>query len=224
MHAFSHVKRVAVIGGGVAGLNTARALTARGISVVLFEKEAEVGGVWRSNYSGYGLQVPANLYSFLDFPMTSVSPWDYPTGAQVQSYIKDFRRQFVDSKVDVRLNSKVESLEPLPGDRRGWTVNTCTGGKEQVDFAVFCTGLYSTPFIPNIERDEGARLPAVVHSSHYTSAAETRGKHVVVLGGCKSGLDCAVAASDAGAASTTILMRNAHYGTPRKIAGLIPFQ
>ena len=221
MQLFSHVKRVAVIGGGVAGLNTARALTARGIKVVMFEKETEVGGVWRSNYSGYGLQVPANLYAFLDYPMTSVSSWTYPTGAQIQSYIKDFKRQFVDEKVDVRLNSKVETLTPLPG-RRGWTVTT-SSGTEEVDFAVLCTGLYSTPFIPSIERSAGAAA-SVVHSSEYTSAAATKGKHVVVLGGCKSALDCAVAASEAGAASTTILMRNAHWGTPRKIAGLIPFQ
>lgn len=219
---YSHVKRVAIIGGGVAGLNTARALTARGIQCTIFEASSDVGGVWRSNYSGYGLQVPRNLYEFLDFPMTAVSPWTYPTGEQVQAYIKSFQKAFVDGKAEVRLNSPVTALTPLPGGERGWSLTT---GKDTLkyDYAVVCTGLYSTPFIPDIPR-EGTSSTQVVHSTRFTSADSVKGKHVVVLGGAKSALDCAVAASRAGAASTTLVSRAAHWGTPRKIAGLIPFQ
>ena len=120
---YSHVKRVAIIGGGVAGLNTARALTARGIQCTIYESSPDVGGVWRTNYSGYGLQVPRNLYEFLDFSMTSVSPWTYPTGAQVQAYIKAYKEKFVDGKVEVKLSTQVKSLTPRSGER-GWSVTT----------------------------------------------------------------------------------------------------
>ena len=51
---FAHVKRVAVVGAGVAGLNSARALAAQGFSVTVFEAADDIGGVWRRNYDGFG--------------------------------------------------------------------------------------------------------------------------------------------------------------------------
>ena len=52
--------RAAVIGAGLAGMQAARALLDRGgcASVTIYERENEVGGVWRKNYCGYGAQVP----------------------------------------------------------------------------------------------------------------------------------------------------------------------
>jgi cation diffusion facilitator CzcD-associated flavoprotein CzcO len=44
------------IGAGVAGLQAARHLIGAGIKVVVLEAASEVGGVWRQNYTGYGLQ------------------------------------------------------------------------------------------------------------------------------------------------------------------------
>ena len=65
---FSNVKKVAIVGAGVAGLQTAKALRELGKEVVIFEKSANVGGVWRKNYADFGLQVPQSLYEFPDFP------------------------------------------------------------------------------------------------------------------------------------------------------------
>jgi len=48
--------RVVVIGAGVAGLQTARSLQKRGISVLLLEERDTLGGVWARGYSGFGLQ------------------------------------------------------------------------------------------------------------------------------------------------------------------------
>jgi cation diffusion facilitator CzcD-associated flavoprotein CzcO len=58
---FAHVKRVGVIGAGVSGLQMARALKAQGIEVVVFDKAPKCGGLWRENYSSYGVQVPRQL-------------------------------------------------------------------------------------------------------------------------------------------------------------------
>ena len=59
----SQRQSAAVIGAGVAGLQSARALLARGgfATVTIFEREEEVGGVWRSNYAGFGAQVTQTL-------------------------------------------------------------------------------------------------------------------------------------------------------------------
>jgi dimethylaniline monooxygenase (N-oxide forming) len=223
-HAFSHVKRVAIIGGGVAGLNTARALAARGLQCTIYEANDAVGGVWRSNYSGYGLQVPKNLYEFLDHPFPG-SDWHYPSGSETQAYIQGFAQRHVEPVAKIRLSTRVSALAPRACGARGWDVSTSAGDTQPFDYVVAATGGYSTPFLPALPGRE-AFPGAVLHSTAFTAAeaAGVRGKHVVVVGGAKSALDCALAAAGAGAASTTLLSRAARWGTPRKIAGLIPFQ
>ena len=85
-----------------------------------------------------------------------------------------------------------------------------------------CTGMYSTPFVPTYEGAQDFK-GTILHSSQYLSQKQIEGKHVIVVGGGKSALDIAVDAS-AKAASSSLLFRNAHWGTPRNIAWLIPFQ
>ena len=228
---FAHVKRVAVIGAGVAGLSAARALAAQGFSTTIFEAAGEVGGVWRSNYDGFGAQVPRNLYEFPDLPMAEVPAWSYPTGAQVHAHTKAFFAKFVEGRAALRLHTRVAALRPRADGARGWLVDArdardagaAAAPAEAFDFVVISTGLYSRPFVPALPgaADFGG---AVVHSTAFTDAAVARGKRVVVLGGAKSAADCALAAARAGAASTTLLSRAAHWATPRNIAGAIPFQ
>jgi cation diffusion facilitator CzcD-associated flavoprotein CzcO len=47
---------VAIVGAGVAGLQQARALQKRSIPFTIFEAADDIGGVWRSNYAGFGAQ------------------------------------------------------------------------------------------------------------------------------------------------------------------------
>jgi dimethylaniline monooxygenase (N-oxide forming) len=217
----AHVKRVGVIGGGVAGLQTARSLLARGITPVIFESSSDIGGVWRSNYDGFGLQVPKQLYEFPDFPMTEVARGEYPTGAQIQSYIKRFAAESGVAPV-VRLNTAVKAVAPRADGKRGWTFTTSDGKTEDFDFAVVSSGMYGTPSLPSWPAAE-TFAGKLVHSTDFTDRSVAAGKQLVVVGGGKSAIDCAVGSSGV-AAKTTLLYRSPHWGTPRKIAGLIPFQ
>ena len=45
----------------MAGLQTARALRAKGFEVTVFESAPNVGGVWRENYLNFGIQVPKEV-------------------------------------------------------------------------------------------------------------------------------------------------------------------
>ena len=223
------VRRVAVIGGGVAGLQTARALRAAGLEPVVFEKAARVGGVWRSNYAGFGIQVPTSLYSFPGFPWGSrAAPGEYASGAKVQSYIEDYVAANALAPL-VRTSTRVDALSPRGGGQRGWSVRSThdsgASKTEEFDYAVIATGLYSAPAMPALPG--AATFPGrVVHSTAFddAAAAAVGGKRVVVIGGAKSAIDCALAASTSGAASSTLVYRAPHWGTPRLIAGLIPFQ
>jgi cation diffusion facilitator CzcD-associated flavoprotein CzcO len=226
--AFAHVKRVAVIGGGVAGLQTARALRAYGFEPVVFEQAPEIGGVWRSNYTGFGLQVPKQLYEFPDFPF-QVPEGYYPTGPEVQSYILAYADKFK-LRPHIRTSTTVKSVAPRADGKRGWTVTTSPAAgpgvasdRVDVDFAVVCTGMYNKPSVPAMDGVASFK-GRIIHSAEYTDKSVAKGKQVVVIGGGKSALDCASESAKAGAASTTLVQRSPHWGTPRKIAGLIPFQ
>lgn len=57
--------KVAVIGSGFSGLNTAIELKRIGIPFVLFEKGSRVGGTWCENtYPGCECDVASHVYSF----------------------------------------------------------------------------------------------------------------------------------------------------------------
>eukprot|EP00798_Chlamydomonas_sp_ICE-L_P019505 gene19505-26171_t len=185
-------KKVGVIGGGIAGLQVIRAMRARGHEVKLFEKAPDVGGVWRENYDGYGVQVPKQFFEFPDFPMTKV-PWGgFPTGPQTQEYILEY-------------SAKHKLMECVELNTEGWIA-----AREK------CSTAASTWM--------DSFLGEVLHSSQLLDASMAKGRKVLVVGGSKSGTDCALVTSDAGAAEVTLLQRTPHWPTPRFIAVFIPFQ
>ena len=49
-------KLAVVVGAGVAGCQSARALLRAGYDVLVLEQGRGLGGVWRSNYHSFGLQ------------------------------------------------------------------------------------------------------------------------------------------------------------------------
>jgi dimethylaniline monooxygenase (N-oxide forming) len=224
---FSHVNRVAIIGGGVAGLQTARALQKIGKEVVVFEKTDKVGGVWRENYDNFGLQVPKQLYEFPEFPYPADKEWSlFPSGAEVQEYIERYTKHFGLQKV-IRFNAGVSRVEVAnEGDGR-WKV--FAGGKneeakeERFDFVVVATGMYGWP--PHIPKFRGADAfdGEIYHSQTFQDASVCEGKDVVVVGGGKSAVDNAVSGAKLGK-SSTLLYRSAHWPVPRLLCNLVPFQ
>jgi len=225
---FSHVRRVAVVGAGVAGLQITNLLHQVGIRCVIFEKSTDVGGVWRENYADFGLQVPRELYQFPGFPWPADKEWDlFPSGAQVQEYIQRYAKQF-DIYRCCKFETALLQASPKQGDSaRGWTVRYQTKGLapivEDFDFLVVATGMYSSlphmPVAPGAEVFEGK----ILHSCTFTDRRMAAGKRVVVVGGGKSAVDNAVAAAKEGE-STVLLCREAHWPVPRYLANLVPFQ
>lgn len=65
--------KVAVIGSGFSGLNTAIELKRNGIPFILFERDARLGGTWWENtYPGCECDVASHVYSF-SFELNPVS-------------------------------------------------------------------------------------------------------------------------------------------------------
>ena len=218
-------KTVAVVGAGIAGLQTIRALKARGFNVTAFESANAVGGVWRANYANFKLQIPKQLYEFQDFPMADVAWGAFPPGEQVQAYIEKYVDAFR-MRDAIRFNTRVKGLQQMEDGTWKVQIETEQGTQKQdFDYLVMATGLFTgankfIPITPGQDKFSGK----IVHSFDFWDATVAKDKRVVVVGGGKSAVDCAIEASRAGASSVTLLQRNSHWPTPRKIAGIIPFQ
>eukprot|EP00931_Biecheleriopsis_adriatica_P043702 TRINITY_DN2496_c0_g1_i8.p1 TRINITY_DN2496_c0_g1~~TRINITY_DN2496_c0_g1_i8.p1 ORF type:complete len:585 (-),score=130.75 TRINITY_DN2496_c0_g1_i8:352-2043(-) len=220
---FSHVQKVGVLGAGVAGLQVAEQLTLAGIHCTLFEKAGDVGGVWRSNYVDFGLQVPKELYEFPSHPFPA-KHGSFPRGPEVQEYLRDFARvKGIYEKV--LLNTAVLSVTPLEG-QRGWKLHFQKAGEEvqqeDFDFVVVATGMYGTPFVPSVPGVENFR-GLVMHAEKFSDKEMAAGKKVIVVGGGKSAIDCAVAAAKV-AETSALLFREVHWPVPRYLLDLVPFK
>merc|ERR1719482_329396 len=106
----SSVRRIAVVGGGVSGVVTARIFLQEGFEVTLFESAGSLAGVWRENYQGYGVQTPAALYEFPDEPLPPGS--DFTKGPVMAEYIQSYAKKHGVAAV-AQLEAEVLSMEQV---------------------------------------------------------------------------------------------------------------
>jgi len=223
---YSWVKSVAIVGAGVAGLQTARHLSMAGFKCVIFEKSTDVGGVWRENYADFGLQVPKELYEFPGFPYPAGYKWDlFPPGPQVELYIQLYAKEY--KLYDMcRFETAVLALDQNQ-TKPGWKVKFQKKGEtakeEEFDFTVVASGMYGWP--PHLPMARGSQKfkGEILHSCTFTDRKQAAGKKVVVVGGGKSAVDNAVAAAKE-AKSSTLVTRELHWPVPRYLLNLVPFK
>ncbi len=223
------IKRVGIVGAGFAGLSTAKVLMALGYQVQVFEKEADVGGVWSASrrYPGLTTQNVRSTYALSDHPMPSSYP-EWPSGEQVQTYIQSYVDRF-GLAPHLQLNTAVERAE-LDEATCVWTVTTRTGAAVETavhhfDYLVVCNGIFSEPSIPAFEGSETfvAAGGRICHTSQFNDAEAARGKHVLVVGYGKSSCDVANAVADI-SASTTVLARTLIWKIPKKFMNVLNYK
>lgn len=219
---------VGIIGAGVSGLVTAKTMREHGFSVVVFEREIELGGVWASTrrYPNVTTQNTRDTYTFSDFPMPKHYP-EWPTGEQVQEYLTNYARHF-DILPSIRFGTSVEQAEPLAGGAGGWVLHTRQNGlpsQMHVDFLVVCNGVFSEPNMPQIPgRDlfRGTVLHSTEFRQHHLDAARsglTRNQKVAVVGFAKSAHDILSQVSNV-SEKPVCIYRQAKWKMPRIFLGL----
>lgn len=149
------LKRILVVGAGVAGLQATKAFSLAGFKVVTLEAEDDVGGVWTGNYQGYGLQVPAEFYQFPDFayPEGMQPVPEYPSGEQIKDYVQAYARHF-NLYGHIKLGCKLIKL--VHRAKGGYIAiyfsrNDGAYYRIEVDYAIICTGVYNAPYVPEYE-------------------------------------------------------------------------
>ncbi len=218
------IRRVGIIGAGVAGLATAKTLLVEGIECVVFERGERLGGVWADGYLNFGVQIQKELYEFPDWPLPPETP-NFTPGGIFQQYLEDYCDHF-GVRPHLHLNARVTSVERRRDGASGWAVTVETGGEtatEVFDLVVVATGLYSeTPNMPEYPGQDEFR-GQVLHISQVKTREPLEGRRVAVIGYGKSATDVAGEAA-AVAKDVHLVFREAHWPIPRKLAGVLPFK
>ena len=78
--------RIAIVGAGISGIAAASILNKAGHTTVLFEKSADIGGVWAVGYPEVGLQNIFYQYALSQFPWP-FTPHHHPTASEIMRYL-----------------------------------------------------------------------------------------------------------------------------------------
>ena len=218
-------RRVAIIGGGPAGLAAARWLKARGFAPILVEAHGEIGGQWNGSnpMSGVWPEMRTNTarittaFSDLDYPAEVAV---FPRNQEVLAYMRRYAEMF-GLLENARLGTRLARLEQVEGGYRLLLEKDGMVEEMTVPNIVIATGRYNKPNIPAIAGLEsfsgelGAR-----HAFHYKSPEEFRGKRVVVAGGSISALEIASDLSMLGSRAVWLSQRRQRYVMPKMVRGV----
>ncbi|KAF0223443.1 MAG: glutamate synthase (NADPH/NADH) small [Rhodospirillaceae bacterium] len=166
-------KKVAVVGGGPAGLAAAQQLARAGHHVVVYEKNAHVGGLLR--------------YGIPDFKLD-------------KSVIERRAAQMMAEGVEFRVGAHVGVSVPV-AELDGYDAVVLTGGSEKPrDLTVPGRELTGVHFAMDFLTQQNRRVSGEVLGAADILAAA---KKVVVIGGGDTGADCVGTSNRQGAASIT---------------------
>lgn len=170
--------RVAVVGGGFAGLGIAIGLKRAGIEFALFERGDELGGTWRDNsYPGCKCDVPSHLYSF-SFALNPDWRHTYSPQAEIWDYLRRVAEHF-EILPHVRFGHELLRASWLESEQ-SWLLET-SRGSWRADVLVGACGALSEPSIPKLAGLESFAGRAF-HSARWDHAYDLRGQRVAVIG------------------------------------------
>jgi cation diffusion facilitator CzcD-associated flavoprotein CzcO len=211
--------RVCVIGAGVSGLTTIKALRDWGVDHACFEASDEVGGNWyfrnpngrSSAYRSLHIDTSKTAISFQDFPMDGRYP-DFPHHTEIHGFLREYADRFA-LRDRIRFGTVVERATRLDGG--GWDIDG-----ERFDVLVVCNGHHWDPSYPAFP---GSFDGPTIHSHHYIDPTEPlalEGKRVLVVGIGNSGVDIVSELSRKGVAERVFLStRSGAWVIPKYVLG-----
>nr|KAG5714537.1 hypothetical protein BaRGS_006983 [Batillaria attramentaria] len=205
-------KRVAVIGGGCAGLVATKCCLDEGLEPVCFERTDEVGGLWLytekvRNSQGCVMRstvinTSKEMMCFSDYPIPKHYP-NFMHNKQVWQYFKDYAEHF---KLNEHIQYNTEVLKVTRAadfakmGRWDLQIRDHKSGEERTetfDAVLVCTGHHAEknePTFPGLSDFKGR----VVHSHDYRQPSDYVGKRILIIGIGNSGGDLAVELSRCG--------------------------
>ncbi|RCW44504.1 cation diffusion facilitator CzcD-associated flavoprotein CzcO [Halopolyspora algeriensis] len=170
---------VAIIGAGFAGIGMAIRLKQAGYPVTVFEREADLGGVWRDNtYPGAACDIPSHLYSFSFEPKP-----DWTRRYATQPEILDYLRHCVHKYglgAHIRFGTGIATAE-FDEQRGHWRLTTEGGETIEIDALVSACGQLRIPALPDLLGRDTFAGPAF-HTARWDHRQDLTGKRVGVIG------------------------------------------
>ena len=168
-------KRIAVVGSGPAGMAAAQQLARAGHTVVVYEKEDNIGGLLR--------------YGIPDFKLAKTL---------IDRRVAQMRAEGVEFHANTCIGEDI-SAKQLKQD---FDAVVLTGGSEEPrDLPIDGRQLHGVEFAMDFLRANSKVVQGVAGAKEHLISAE--GKHVVVIGGGDTGSDCIGTSNRHGAASVT---------------------
>jgi len=168
-------KRIAVVGSGPAGMAAAQQLARAGHTVVVYEKEDNIGGLLR--------------YGIPDFKLAKML---------IDRRVAQMRAEGVEFHTNTCIGEDI-SAKQLKQD---FDAVVLTGGSEEPrDLPIDGRQLKGVEFAMDFLRANSKVVQGVAGAKEHLISAE--GKHVVVIGGGDTGSDCIGTSNRHGAASVT---------------------
>jgi 4-hydroxyacetophenone monooxygenase len=181
---------LAIIGGGMTGVDAAVKAIDRGIDCTIFEKEASLGGVWwTQRYPGVAVDTSSICYS-LSWNLTPSWTRLFPLGDEFRAYLHATADRF-DLWQRCRFNSEITQLEWLE-DEQVWELtvrSTVDRTIETVRAAAVLagTGHLCRPKYVNVPGRESF-AGASAHTARWDPELDLSGKRVAVVGVGASGV------------------------------------
>lgn len=170
---------IAVIGAGFAGIGMAIRLKQAGYPVTVFERAADLGGVWHANtYPGAACDVPSHLYSFSFEPNPN---WTrrYATQPEILDYLRHCVRKY-GLGAHIRFGCGIADAE-FDSTSGRWRLTTEHGTNVDVDAVVSACGQLRVPALPEIAGQDSF-TGASFHSARWDHEQDLTGKRVGVIG------------------------------------------
>jgi len=205
--------RVAIIGGGFAGLCAAIKLRKAGIAFTIVEKNDAVGGTWLENtYPGCGVDTPSHLYSF-SFAQRPDWPRYFARRDELHRYLVDLADTY-ELRPHMRFGREVESMT-WREEAKAWETTLRSAGERETltaNVVISATGYLNRPAYPRIDGLDTFAGPCM-HTARWRSDVDVTGRRVAVIGTGASAMQLVPAI--AGTAERVIVFqRSPQWGLP----------
>jgi cation diffusion facilitator CzcD-associated flavoprotein CzcO len=186
-----------IIGAGLSGIVTAKALTDRGIPFDWFETSDRIGGQWAfenpngksAAYRSLHIDTSKSVLQLKDFPMPADTP-HYLHHAQVLTYLQAYLKHF---GLSDKVTLKTEVTEAKRDGQGRWKIRLGNGELRSYDALFVCNGhhwdcRWPEPAYPG--HFDGQQIHSHTYRDPFTPI-DFKGKRVLVVGMGNSAMDIA---------------------------------